>query len=125
MPPAIFLEKQLQFPDSVNSIKWDTLEDETYQNVYNYYKGLIAFRKAHAALRLYQCETMSAQTSLPMRRSRRKCACIPDQRRCVNGETSDGIFVIFNPNSTEHQKAFVKCVDIILLTQILSLLLPE
>ena len=47
-----FVENSYNSPDSVNSIKWDTLEDETYQNVYNYYKGLIAFRKAHAALRL-------------------------------------------------------------------------
>ena len=30
-----FLENSYNSPDSVNSIKWDTLEDETYQNVYN------------------------------------------------------------------------------------------
>ncbi|MCD7859329.1 MAG: type I pullulanase [Firmicutes bacterium] len=38
--------------DAVNSIKWDTLGDEQYMAVYNYYKGLIAFRKAHSILRL-------------------------------------------------------------------------
>ncbi len=37
-------------PDSVNSIKWDTLNDADYMKVFNYYKGLIAFRKAHASL---------------------------------------------------------------------------
>ena len=39
-------------PDSVNSIKWDTLNREEYQVTRDYYKGLIAFRKAHPALRL-------------------------------------------------------------------------
>ena len=38
-------------PDKVNSIKWDTLDKEEYQHTLNYYKGLIAFRKAHPALR--------------------------------------------------------------------------
>lgn len=39
-------------PDSVNSIKWNTLKKAEYQKTLNYYKGLIAFRKAHPALRL-------------------------------------------------------------------------
>ena len=39
-------------PDSVNSIKWDTLQQEEYRINRDYYKGLIAFRKAHPALRL-------------------------------------------------------------------------
>ena len=39
-------------PDSINSIKWDTLSDPVYQDVVNYYAGLIAFRKAHPALRM-------------------------------------------------------------------------
>lgn len=42
--------------DEINSIKWDTLEEEKYANVLEYYKGLIAFRKAHAALRLSTSE---------------------------------------------------------------------
>lgn len=38
--------------DEVNSIKWDTLSDKKYADVFEYYKGLIKFRKAHPALRL-------------------------------------------------------------------------
>ena len=38
--------------DAVNTIKWSNLDDEKYENVYNYYKGLIEFRKAHESLRL-------------------------------------------------------------------------
>ena len=39
-------------PDSVNSIKWNTLKKEEYRKNLDYYKGLITFRKAHPALRL-------------------------------------------------------------------------
>lgn len=39
-------------PDSVNSIKWDTLHQEEYRITRDYYRGLIAFRKAHPGLRL-------------------------------------------------------------------------
>lgn len=42
-----FVSDSVRDADSVNSIKWETLEDETYYSVYQYYKGLIAFRKAH------------------------------------------------------------------------------
>ena len=39
-------------PDYINSIKWGDLDSTDYQNVRDYYKGLIEFRKNHAALRL-------------------------------------------------------------------------
>lgn len=38
-------------PDSVNSIKWDSLSEERTYEVYEYYKGMIAFRKAHSSFR--------------------------------------------------------------------------
>ena len=38
--------------DKVNSLKWDNLNDPVYQDVVDYYTGLIAFRKAHPALRM-------------------------------------------------------------------------
>ena len=39
-------------PDRVNALKWDTLDQEFYQKNVAYYKGLIAFRKAHPSLRI-------------------------------------------------------------------------
>ena len=48
-------------PDSVNNLKWNDLNDETYQNVYRYYQGLIAFRKAHPALRMTSAEEVNAK----------------------------------------------------------------
>lgn len=38
--------------DLVNSIKWNTLKDLEYQDVFCYYRGLIALRKAFPVLRL-------------------------------------------------------------------------
>ena len=85
--------------DAVNSIKWGTLEDATYMDVVNYYKGLIAFRKAHGALRLTTAEDVAAHVSTMEN--------LPDEVNAfvitggVNGETADAICVIFNPNPTE------------------------
>ena len=38
--------------DEINSLKWNTLSEQKYADVFEYYKGLISFRKEHAALRL-------------------------------------------------------------------------
>lgn len=39
-------------PDRVNSLKWEDLDQPLYQKNVAYYRGLIAFRKAHPSLRL-------------------------------------------------------------------------
>jgi len=39
-------------PDRVNSLKWESLDQEVYQKNVDYYKGLLAFRKAHPSLRI-------------------------------------------------------------------------
>ena len=46
--------------DSVNSLKWNDLNQAEYQNVYRYYQGLIAFRKAHPALRMVSAEEVGS-----------------------------------------------------------------
>lgn len=38
-------------PDRVNALRWDTLDIPEYRENLEYYKGLIAFRKAHEGLR--------------------------------------------------------------------------
>ena len=37
--------------DAVNAVRWDTLEQEVYRKTTEYYRGLIAFRKANPQLR--------------------------------------------------------------------------
>lgn len=53
--PSMDLEKEFDdnsysSPDGVNSIKWNQKSENI--EVFEYYKGLIAFRKAHPALRM-------------------------------------------------------------------------
>lgn len=91
-----FDENSYSSPDSVNSLKWETLEKEEYWNVYQYYKGLIAFRKAHGALRLSSAQDVEQNVSV--------VEGLPENVTAfringgVNGETAEELFVIFNPN---------------------------
>lgn len=78
--------------DRVNSIKWDTLDEEEYQQVLSYYKGLIAFRKAHPGLRLTSREAVF--------RDVHPVPC--DNPHCVAfriDEPDQVLFVIFNADT--------------------------
>lgn len=44
-------------PDSVNLLDYSRISD--YSNVYNYYKGLISFRKAHSAFKMTSADDVS------------------------------------------------------------------
>ena len=94
-----FDENSYASSDEVNNLKWDTLAEEEYQNVYNYYKGLIAFRQAHGALRLTNAEDVAANVTAIDGLDENVTAF--QINGGVNGETAEGIFVIFNPNQTE------------------------
>ncbi len=48
----VFDHNSYASPSSENCIKWDTLGNEKYQKVLDYYKGLFAFRNSHKALRM-------------------------------------------------------------------------
>lgn len=85
--------------DEVNSLKWSDLENEEYQNVYNYYKGLIAFRKAHGALRLSDAADVEANVK-PVEGLAENVVAF-DISGGVNGETAKEIYVIFNANGEE------------------------
>ncbi|MBR2421261.1 MAG: type I pullulanase [Oscillospiraceae bacterium] len=60
LPDGSFDHNSYCSPDSVNALKWNDLNEETYQKVYRYYQGLIAFRKAHPALRMTSAEDVNA-----------------------------------------------------------------
>ncbi len=47
-----YVENSFKSPDSVNSIKWNLLDKKEYMDTFEYYKGLIRFRKAHPVLRM-------------------------------------------------------------------------
>jgi len=83
-------------PDSINSIKWDTLSDPMVQDVVAYYTGLIEFRNAHPALRMTTSEEVAE-----------KITQLPDLdfnvlgfhiTKGANGEENE-LVVLFNPNA--------------------------
>lgn len=83
--------------DEINSIKWETLEDEKVNDVYEYYKGLLAFRKAHAALRMTSTEDVT--NNITEIKDLDKNVIGLTINGGVNGEESDGLVVIFNPST--------------------------
>ena len=93
-----FNENSYNAGDEVNAIKWADLEKDLYKNVYEYYKGLIAFRKAHPALRLSTAAEVEANVT--------QLSGTPNGVGAyhinggVNGETSEGIVAIFNANTS-------------------------
>ena len=50
-------------PDSINSLKWRTLEQPECADMLRYYKGLIALRKAYPQLRLPTAQAISRYVS--------------------------------------------------------------
>lgn len=64
LPDGGFDHNSYNNTDAVNNLKWDDLNKEEYQTVYNYYKGLIAFRAAHPALRMTSAEEVAVHISV-------------------------------------------------------------
>ena len=56
-----FDDNSYKSSDKVNSLKWDNLNDPVYQDTVDYYAGLIAFRKAHPALRMTDAAEVEAK----------------------------------------------------------------
>lgn len=85
-------------PDSVNALKWDTLSNALYMDMYEYYKGMIEFRKAHPALRLTDAESVEAavqpMTDLPMNVAAYRI------QGGQKGEQADAIFCAFNAGTS-------------------------
>lgn len=81
--------------DDVNSLKWSDLDDEAHMNVYEYYKGLIAFRKAHEALRLSTADEVNEAVSVVEGLDSKVIAFDIDGTK-VKGEAAKEIYVIYN-----------------------------
>ena len=54
LPGGAYDHNSYHSPDIVNSIKWNRKTE--FKDVYEYYRGLIEFRKAHSALRMSTVE---------------------------------------------------------------------
>ncbi len=93
---TVFDENSFRSPDSVNSIKWDN--KERYIEVYHYYKGLIAFRKEHSALRM--TTTKELQKSLSFLEKTPDNVVGYTINHSPNDESAKSICIIFNANHT-------------------------
>ena len=98
LPDGTFDENSYRSPDSVNSIKWGNLNKKVYRDVRDYYKGLIAFRKAHSALRMRSArEVLENILSTDTK--------IPNVTAFFARGSDETIYMIFNPN---HEKVSLK-----------------
>lgn len=89
-----FDENSYKSSDAVNSLKWDTKTENI--EVYNYYKGLIAFRKAHPALRM--TTTKEVQDNLIFMEGLEDNVVAYTIENQPNGEEASKICVIHNAN---------------------------
>ncbi len=89
-------------PDYINSLKWGNLDSEEYQNTRDYYKGLIEFRKNHAALRLTDASDVSNYVT-PTWIDENVVLFNIAGKDSIPDEVSDGIVVIFNSNPTSKE----------------------
>ena len=95
--PEGYNENSYNASDAVNSIKWDEMYDVVTMDVLEYYKGMIAFRKAHPALRL---TTASEVNDNVFNLSGLESNVLGYRiNGGVNGETADGIVCIYNANA--------------------------
>ena len=78
--------------DEVNGIKWD----DTNTEVYEYYKGLIEFRKNHAALRMTSAEDIEQYLEFIDEVPSQVVAYTIDG--AANGEVADKLLIIYNAN---------------------------
>ena len=89
------VENSYNASDYVNKIRWNLLEKKENAETIAYYKGLIALRKAHAALRLATKEDVAANMEYRWITNEVVLFNIKG-KGSVPGEVSDGIVVIFN-----------------------------
>ena len=98
-PRGGFVENSFKSPDKVNSIKWNLLEQKAYQDTLSYYKGLIAFRKAHPVLRLTSAYDVLSHV-VPVHCLHPQVGAFHLSGRDVAGETFRELFVVFNAAET-------------------------
>ncbi len=94
-------ENSYNASDAVNSLKWSDLATDEVANVYEYYKGLIAFRKAHGALRLDNAADVNANVAALENMPANVVAFTVNGG--VNGETSEGLCLIYNANPSAQE----------------------
>lgn len=86
-------------PDYTNAIRWDDLEKPEYAGVFEYYKGLLAFRKAHGVFRMRSAEDV--RSHITVIESGEKGLISFHLWGNINGESAQAIHCIFNASDEE------------------------
>ena len=81
--------------DSVNALRWQDLEKVEYAAAASYYRGLLAFRKAHPSLRLESREAVQKTVRPLACENPHTCAFL------LEGERDERIFVAFHAENKE------------------------
>lgn len=83
-------------PDDINQIDWNN--KTKYNDVYNYYKGLIGLRKAHPAFRMGDADMVRQHMEfIPVEDNNVVAFRLKDH---ANGDSYEEIVVAFNANTT-------------------------
>ncbi len=101
LPDGSFDDNSYKSPDSVNSIKWSELEKNEHRRVFEYYKGLICFRKNHNSLRINNPSDVYSHIS-----DVETGICGVEAFHIwgnVNGETAEAILAVFNTETDEKE----------------------
>ncbi len=88
-------------PDAINAIDWNF--KTRYADVFDYYKGLIAIRKAHPALRLGDADAVRSSLTFIPTESETSVAY-----HIIDPETKDEVIVVLNTGDTPEKVAIPK-----------------
>ena len=104
------IENSYNSSDFVNKIRWELLEDADHAAVTEYYRGLIRFRKAHAALRLSDAKAVAENVTYKWITNELVLFDIRGSES-ITDEISKRILVIFNA-TTEAKEIDLTAHDI-------------
>ena len=93
-----FDENSFRSPDKVNNIDWNRKSE--YIDVFKYYKGLIAFRKAHKSLRF--TEASQVRDNLEFLKCSEKNMVAFKISACKTGDNKD-LLIVYNANRTNEK----------------------
>lgn len=88
--------------DEINAISWDCLQDADCREMRDYYKGLIAFRKNHPALRMKDIREIRERIDFYGIQKGEETVCLIDCSG-MDEETAVQLCLIFNPENEEKE----------------------
>ena len=91
-----YSENSYDSPDYTNQIRWDKKANETTLSVFNYYKGLIALRKAHPAFRMTSSSDIASNLEFVNLGNNLLAFKL---KNYANGDDYQTILVVFNNES--------------------------